>query len=138
MRGPVDLSTFAPGCRLHGRDCRISWGYDPAHTDSPRPYTVEELADRQEAPHRYAYPSTEEYVNGFRTWRAMRRDDELSYLERLVATGVRMAPLGTRLQGALQPHQDHSCPIVQEVSALEGLPEGTMIVLAQLCKCAYS
>jgi hypothetical protein len=134
----VNLSVFEPVCRLHGRGCHVPWGYDPAHTDSHRPYTVGELAGRQEAPHRYAYPSTEEYVNGFRTWRAMRRDDELSYLERLVATAVRMAPLGAQLSGTLHPHQDQTCPIVQEVSDLEGLPEGTMIVLAQLCKCAYS
>ncbi|PNG22435.1 hypothetical protein [Streptomyces cahuitamycinicus] len=131
----MDLSAFGPWCRIHGRGCRTPWGYDQAHTDSARPYTVEELSDRQEAPHRYAYPTAEAYVEGFRVWRAMRRDDELTPLERLLATSVRMAPLGARLDGALHPHQDHSCPIVQAVSTVEGLPEGAMIVLAQLCNC---
>ncbi|CAL9326856.1 hypothetical protein [Streptomyces sp. SudanB91_2054] len=134
----MDFSVFDPGCQLHGRACRTPWGYDPAHTDSSRPYTVEELANRYEAPHRYAYPSTEEYVKGFRTWRALRRDQEPTYLERLLATAVRMAPLGAQLAGHLHPHQDRSCTIVQAVSGLEGLPEGTMIVLAQLCNCPDS
>jgi hypothetical protein len=126
------------GCRLHGPACRTLWGYDQAHTDSTHPYTVEELASRQEAPHRYAYPTVEAYEEGFRTWRAMRRDDEPTYLERLLATAVRMAPLGMRLNDSLMPHQDHSCPIVQELSDVDELPDGTKIVLAQLCKCAYS
>lgn len=69
---------FAPACRKHGKGCTVRWGYDREHTDSDRPYSVDELGERIEAPHRYAYPSVREYELGFRTWRAMRRDGRLS------------------------------------------------------------
>ncbi|GAA1834882.1 hypothetical protein [Actinomadura chokoriensis] len=38
----------------------------------------EQLADRQEGPHRYASPTTEDYLEGWRLWRAYRRDDHLN------------------------------------------------------------
>lgn len=61
-------------CHLHGPRCRVPWGYDLAHTDSSRPYTLDELAGRPHPPHRFAYPSAREYEQGFYLWRAMRRD----------------------------------------------------------------
>ncbi len=64
----------------HGRHCRtVSWGYDPEHTDSPRPYTLAELADRPECPHRYAYPDHGQYLQGWSLWRALRRDPYVEY-----------------------------------------------------------
>lgn len=63
-----------PGCRRHGHGCQVPWGYDEAHTDSDRPYTTEELAARTECPHRFAYPTYDAYKEGWRLWRALRRD----------------------------------------------------------------
>lgn len=68
-------------CRVHGRGCRVPWGWDETHTDSSRPYTLDELLIRTDPPHRYAYPSTEDYVKGWRLWRALRRDDRLTPAE---------------------------------------------------------
>lgn len=65
-------------CRIHGRCCRTTWGWDPEHTDSARPYTLDELARRSDGPHRYAYASPEEYVLAWYTWRALRRDARLN------------------------------------------------------------
>lgn len=56
----------------------MGWGYDQAHTDQRHPYTPEQLAARQECPHRYAYPTPEAYMEGWRLWRAYRRDDRLN------------------------------------------------------------
>lgn len=77
----MSLSLFPPRCRKHGEGCAIPWGYDRDHTDSDRPYSVAELGDRLEAPHRYAYPTVREYEQGFHIWRAMRRDDRLTWDE---------------------------------------------------------
>lgn len=68
-------------CRLHGPRCSTPWGYDRAHTDSPRPYTPDELAARYACgnpPHRYAYASTADYVQGWELWRAIGRDGRLN------------------------------------------------------------
>jgi len=85
---------FAPHCRKHGRGCSVSWGYDQAHTDSDRPYTVEELGERAEAPHYFAYASNREYEQGFHIWRAMRRDDLLTAAEREARELVFLERLG--------------------------------------------
>lgn len=69
------------GCRKHGPGCSVRWGYDPEHTDSDRPYTVDELGERLDAPHRYAYPTVREYEQGFHIWRAIRRDERLTAAE---------------------------------------------------------
>lgn len=66
---------------MHGPACGIPWGYDPAHTDSPRPYTLEELHGRAEPPHRFAYPDGRAYLEGWALWRALRRDAVLSGAE---------------------------------------------------------
>lgn len=63
---------------VHDRHCRIPWGYDPQHVDSDRPYTVGELATRQEGPHRFAYPDIDQYVQGWQLWQALRRDRRLT------------------------------------------------------------
>jgi hypothetical protein len=70
------------GCRLHGETCRIPWGYDEAHTDSPGPYTLDELAARRVGPHRFAYGSAEEYERAWYLWRALKWDAELTTVER--------------------------------------------------------
>ncbi|PRX91971.1 hypothetical protein [Allonocardiopsis opalescens] len=67
-----------PGCRLHGPTCTTPWGYDPAHTDSRRPYTIHELANREAMPHRYAYPTVDDYLAGWKLWLALRRDWQLN------------------------------------------------------------
>lgn len=72
---------FLPGCRRHGRGCRVLWGYDQDHTDSDRPYTLDELAVRKDGPHRYAYPTDEAYKEGWHLWLALRRDARLSRAE---------------------------------------------------------
>jgi hypothetical protein len=51
-------------CRIHGPGCSTPWGYDRDHTDSDRPYTLDELAIRQSVPHFYAYPTSEDYLEG--------------------------------------------------------------------------
>lgn len=85
---------FAAGCRLHGEACRIPWGYDAAHTDSPRPYSVDELAVREVGPHRFAYTTVGEYEQAFYLWRALRRDARLNSTEQDAADSVRLARLG--------------------------------------------
>lgn len=85
---------FAPVCRKHGRGCTVQWGYDPEHTDSDRPYTVDELSERIEAPHRYAYPTARDYELGFYTWRSMRRDDQLTRDEEVAREPTILARLG--------------------------------------------
>lgn len=72
------------GCRLHGPGCAVPLGYDPAHTDSPRPYTLAELQQRPDAPHRYAYPDVDSYRRGFYLWWALRRDGRLNDAEAAV------------------------------------------------------
>ncbi|MBB4931876.1 hypothetical protein F4561_002696 [Lipingzhangella halophila] len=81
-------------CRLHGPRCRTPWGYDPAHTDSARPYTDAELAARAEAPHRYAYGPIEDYYFGFYLWRAFRRDDRPTWDEMQAKLEVMADALG--------------------------------------------
>lgn len=119
-----------PVCRLHGSTCRTPWGYDPEHTDSATPYTLEELAERQESPHRYAYASLREYEAEFRLWRAVGRDAAPSPLERLVACCVTFARIAQAW-----PHQDHSCPIVQVLADLQDMPDGFTAALDHLCPC---
>lgn len=85
---------FAPVCRKHGRGCAVRWGYDQEHTDSNRPYTVDELSERIEAPHRYAYPTVRDYELGFYIWRAMRRDDRLARDEEQAREPMILARLG--------------------------------------------
>lgn len=92
-------------CRLHGPSCRIPWGYDSEHTDSPHPYTLAELVERAEAPHRYAYASVRDYEQGFSLWRALRRDEELSAAERearMIATFERRGLKATTLDEAVK------------------------------------
>lgn len=69
------------GCRLHGPGCLIPWGFDHAHTDSPRPYTDQELAGRADPPHRHAYSSHKAYLEGHHLWWVMRRDNRLNRAE---------------------------------------------------------
>jgi hypothetical protein len=85
---------FAPACRKHGRGCAVRWGYDQEHTDSDRPYTVDELGERVEAPHRFAYPTVRDYELGFYTWRAMRRDGRLTRDEERAREPMILARLG--------------------------------------------
>lgn len=58
----------------HGRHCAVPWGWDPDHSDQQTPYTVDQLAQRIDCPHRWAYSSTEAYLRGHALWRALRRD----------------------------------------------------------------
>jgi len=91
-------------CRLHGRRCTIPWGWDPAHTDSPRPYTLEELETRQECPHFYAYPDEQAYLLGWHIWRQMHRDGELNEAE----AAVRWAGIECQLKALLAKQQARS------------------------------
>lgn len=86
-------------CRLHGPGCAVPWGYDPAHTDSPRPYTLAELQARPEPPHRYAYPDVEAYRQGFYLWRALLRDGRLNEAE----AAVRLAGLEEEIRKRAGP-----------------------------------
>lgn len=86
-------------CRIHGPACAVPWGYDEAHTDQRHPYTPEQLADRQEGPHFYAYPTPEAYVEGWHLWRAYRRDERLNAEE----AAVRWALIEAGILGRLPP-----------------------------------
>lgn len=68
------MGTWETQCRAGHRGCFIPWGYDRDHTDSARPYTLDELAERTEPPHRYAYPDQPSYLFAWRLWRSLRRD----------------------------------------------------------------
>lgn len=72
------------GCRIHGPSCRVVWGYDPEHTDQATPYTIDQLAQRSMGPHRYAYPSYRDYIDGWNLWRALYRDGRPNADERRV------------------------------------------------------
>lgn len=85
-------------CRLHGAGCTVPWGYDEAHTDSDRPYTLAELEERREPPHFYAYPDAAGYLLGFDLWKAIRRDQELNPEE----AAVRWAGIEERLKERLR------------------------------------
>lgn len=85
---------FPPRCRLHGPGCSTQWGWDEAHTDSPRPYTLDELEHRQDDPHLYAYPDVDAHLAGWHLWRALRRDGRLNEEEE----AVRWAGVEERLQ----------------------------------------
>lgn len=78
--------TASPGppsrCRCPD-PCPIRPGWDRAHSDSDRPYTLAELEHREDAPHFYAYPTVEEYEQGFYLWRAIRRDQRLTAEEHM-------------------------------------------------------
>lgn len=93
---------FAPACRKHGRGCSVAWGYDQDHTDTDRPYTLDELADRQDGPHFCAYPSHDEYVAGWQLWKALRRDSRLATAERDAADSVRLARLGIHAESVTE------------------------------------
>lgn len=93
---------FAPGCRKHGPGCSIPWGYDPEHTDSPRPYSVDELAERGDGPHRYAYPSHDAHLYGWNLWKALRRDSRLTSDERDAVDSVRLARLGIQARNVAE------------------------------------
>ncbi|WP_431881847.1 hypothetical protein [Micromonospora chalcea] len=84
-------------CRAGHPNCRIPWGYDPDHTDSPRPYTLDELAEREQPPHRYAYPTVDAYLFAFYLWRSLRRDARLTADEELVVRRWRITELARRL-----------------------------------------
>lgn len=85
-----------PRCRAGHPNCCVPWGYDEAHTDSDRPYTLDELAERETAPHRYAYPTLDEYLYGFKLWRSLRRDARLTYAENDIVWRWRMRQLSHR------------------------------------------
>jgi hypothetical protein len=122
-------------CRLHGEGCHVAWGYDRAHTDSTRPYTTEELAERLEGPHYYAYPTLEAYQEGYALWLALRRDARPTYLEGLVALAVRLAPHAPKLQYLPRHHQDPACPVARALAGLRCAPSGFALALAQVCGC---
>ncbi|MET9517386.1 hypothetical protein [Streptomyces sp. NPDC002994] len=82
------------GCRKHGPRCQVPWGYDEAHTDSARPYTLDELAEREAGPHRYAYPTVTEYEQAFYLWRALRVDARLAKAEQDAKDQVMLARMG--------------------------------------------
>lgn len=84
------------GCRVHGSSCRVPWGYDDAHTDSPRPYTLDELDARRLPPHRFAYPSLEAYLAGWELWRALKRDEAPTADEWEMLFRVRMERIAER------------------------------------------
>jgi hypothetical protein len=108
----ADLSGFpAAGCRLHGPGCSVPWGYDPDHTDQRHPYTVEQLAVREVCPHRYAYPTPGAYIDGWRLWRAFRRDEGLSPAE----ADARWTVTVEHILGALPP--DVAAAVKEHLSA---------------------
>lgn len=91
------MRTWEPRCRAGHRNCTVGWGYDEAHTDSPRPYTLDELAARTAPPHRFAYPSVEEYVDAFHLWRSLRRDAEQTHAERDIVWRWRVTEMAHQL-----------------------------------------
>ena len=80
-------------CRLHGPPCTTPPGWDPAHADSTRPYTLDELEQREESPHFGAYPDEDAYLLGWHTWRQIRRDSRLNEAE----SAVRWAGIERRI-----------------------------------------
>jgi hypothetical protein len=112
------------------------WGYDRAHTDSRFPYTLDELAERTEGPHRYAYPTADAYSEGWALWRALRRDSGLTDLERMVKLASRLAPLACDPLFSVHHHAPH-CTVAAELDGLDGVPEGFAAAAAQMCTCTY-
>lgn len=93
----------------HDRECAVPWGWDRDHTDQLVPYTVEQLAARDEMPHRYAYPDLGGYRLGHRLWLALRRDAQLTGAERLAKADTSMEKLISDLvRAGLPPEQVRS------------------------------
>lgn len=86
-------------CRIHGAGCSAPWGWDRDHTDSERPYTVDELAVRVDGPHFFAYPDADEYEAGWRLWRALRQDGRLNAAEDAVRSRLVLERLMDAAQG---------------------------------------
>jgi hypothetical protein len=97
-----------PPCQIHGLPCRTALGWDEAHTDSGRPYTLDELEDRPEPPHRFAYPDADAYTVGFYIWRQIRRDGRLNEQE----AAVRFAGVEERIKEMtlLEFPKNRRCP----------------------------
>lgn len=93
------VRSFLPGCRRHGRSCTVPWGYDPDHTDTDRPYTLDELATRISGPHRYAYPDAQAYLEGWALWKALRRDSRLTRTEVDVVFNLQVQRVIDELRG---------------------------------------
>lgn len=93
----ADVLAWVSRCRKHGAGCVVPWGYNPDHTDSDRPYTLDELNARREAPHRYAYPTLAAYLEGFHLWRALRRDARPNRAEADVLFRARLASMAEQL-----------------------------------------
>jgi hypothetical protein len=74
--------------------CPVPVGWDRAHSDTLRPYTLDELAARADGPHFHAYPGVEEYQAGWRLWRALRIESRLTPLEDFVRVLARAEILG--------------------------------------------
>lgn len=105
-------------CRAGHLNCRIPWGYDGDHTDSDRPYTLDELAARRDPPHRYAYPTVDEYVFAFKLWRSLRRDACQSDAEREVVWRWRV---GRMVQEMGRPE------LLTVLDGLDRLPAATRV-----------
>lgn len=77
-------------CQIHGSTCQVPWGFDEEHTDQRWPYTLDQLAERSAGPHRYAYPTVDDYLVGWRLWVALDRDGRLNPEERAVVERLRV------------------------------------------------
>lgn len=95
------------GCRLHGPSCTAPPGWDREHSDSDRPYTVDELAARTQGPHFGAYDSYEDYMAGWALWKALLRDSRLSPQERAVVQPMRDERLRERLMAVVDGAPEH-------------------------------
>lgn len=58
------------------------------------PHPLEELAAQTDPPHRYTYPTTQNYEQAFSLWRALRRDTEPTRAERSARLIAMAAILG--------------------------------------------
>lgn len=67
-----------PRCVAGHEGCTLPAGWDPEHSDQQTPYTLDQLAEREQPPHPGAYGDDyQEYLFGWKLWLTLRRDSKL-------------------------------------------------------------
>lgn len=67
-----------PRCVAGHEGCTLPAGWDPEHSDQQTPYTLDQLAEREQPPHPGAYGADHQaYLFGWKLWLTLRRDSKL-------------------------------------------------------------
>ncbi|MFJ3140233.1 hypothetical protein ACIPK5_30615 [Streptomyces sp. NPDC086843] len=109
-------------CRLHGRPAASRGATTPLRQHPP--LHGGGAGSRLEGPHRYGLPTAAAYEDSFPLWRALRRDNEYTYLVGLVDLAVQLAPQVRTTPHLRQVHVDPDCTVARDLDGLHGDPVG--------------